>query len=143
MIEMKQSLFLPDALAIGIPEIDDDHAALVEKVNEGITLWNSGERNSAQFDKMFSTFIEMTTEHFHEEEQIMKEHDYYALDAHIIEHQHILKLLDHMENQKNLFAIDDLVFCFRQIMRDIGLSDLHFANFANQDDISHLKQEQI
>lgn len=141
MIEMKQSLFLPDALAIGIPEIDEDHAALVEKVNEGITLWNIGERNSAQFNTMFSTFIEMTTEHFIEEEQIMKDHDYYALEAHKIEHQHILKLLDHMENQKNLFAIDDLVFCFRQIMRDIGLSDLHFATFASHGEPPQLKTE--
>jgi len=127
---MNKKLFLPNALNVGVEEIDSEHRVLVDLINHGISLWNEGERDSAKFAEIFTEFVDRLSLHFHEEELLMARVNYPELKQHAGQHYHIMVLLRHMEKHKELFELDDLIFCFDQIIQDIAHSDLHFADYT-------------
>ncbi|MDX1736933.1 MAG: hemerythrin domain-containing protein [Alphaproteobacteria bacterium] len=126
---MHGKLYIPEVLKLGILSIDDEHSALVAKLNEGIQLLEHEKANSDKFQALLLEFIDMTEDHFRHEEVFMEEKGYDKLEEHKSEHEHILILLRHFANQTEHFEANELIFCFTQVINDIVYSDMLFANF--------------
>lgn len=89
-----------DEFQSGIPEIDRDHKALINGIND---LWREtavswDRRNVVEF---LGNVHEHVSEHFSREEDIMKKHDYDQYAEHKAEH---LRLLEEISDIQNDYA---------------------------------------
>jgi hemerythrin-like metal-binding protein len=77
---------------LGVPEIDRDHAALMELVNRLNTEFRSG-ASANVLRGTLQTIVADTKAHFRMEERIMKKSDYPHRDSHRAEHAFLLNQL--------------------------------------------------
>lgn len=73
------------SLAIGVPEIDDQHRTLFERAGRFAAAVHGHERN-ARLEELFDFLAEYALEHFASEERLMRSVDYPGLEQHQAEH---------------------------------------------------------
>jgi hemerythrin-like metal-binding protein len=74
------------SLAIGVPEIDDQHRTLFERAGRFAAAVHAHERN-ARLGELFAFLAEYALEHFASEETLMRRVDYPDLEQHVAEHR--------------------------------------------------------
>ncbi|MDD4977463.1 MAG: bacteriohemerythrin [Gallionella sp.] len=83
---------------LGIAEIDAQHRALVQQVNELHKSWMEGNDASACLTR-FDALVAATQKHFVFEESYMAAHDYPDIDAHRHMHHTLIEELQHLHAQ--------------------------------------------
>ncbi len=91
--EKSQYVTWKDVYSVGIEAIDADHQKLLHLVNQFQTAvyYRTGEEFEQE---ALDELVNYTKTHFKREEQLLIEHDYPELEAHIVEHQSMLKQVD-------------------------------------------------
>src|SRR5512137_2961281 len=74
------------SLAIGVPEVDDQHRTLFERAGRFAAAVHGHERN-ARLEELFEFLAEYALEHFASEERLMRSVDYPDLEVHAAEHR--------------------------------------------------------
>jgi hemerythrin len=74
------------SLAIGVPEIDEQHRALFERAERFAVAVHANER-TPRLAELFDFLAEYALEHFASEEALMRRVDYPDLDRHVAEHR--------------------------------------------------------
>ena len=88
------TLLLPwnRACVVGIQAMDDQHAIVMDTMNElRLALVRGAKPEPA--DELLKRLIEFTRMHFWSEEQLMEQHGFPGLAGHRAEHQHLLAQL--------------------------------------------------
>jgi hemerythrin-like metal-binding protein len=86
-----------DAFEIGIPSIDHEHRALVERLNEVFASIEASEANAETLAKIGEVYTWISA-HFALEEVIMREHRYDQYEDHKADHERLLdEIRDIME----------------------------------------------
>jgi len=84
-----------DAWSIGVPEIDREHAALVQ---DFARLIDPGHRNDPAYQRVaLDLLTEHVCRHFDHEEHLMREHGYPEFRRHAEVHAMLLRQLTHFE----------------------------------------------
>ena len=88
------TLFLPWSRAcnVGVQAMDDQHAILMDEMNELRRALVRG-AHRGQADELLSKLIEFSRLHFRSEEQLLAQHGFPGLAGHRAEHQRLLAQL--------------------------------------------------
>ena len=87
-----------ESFEIGIQEIDDDHKALVNLMNDLYEAMQDGS-GGALLIQIFSALKDYTETHFAKEERIMAQWDVPGQKQHFQEHQKMIAKLSELENR--------------------------------------------
>ena len=101
-----------DAPKIGVPEIDAQHAALIDLVNRLHQAMSQGEDRNT-LEGIIAELIEQTQAHFAYEEQLMQQTGYPQYQSHKAAHE---KLLQHITALGAQFRNGDLLLSFAVMM---------------------------
>ena len=116
---------------LGISEIDAQHCALVQQVNELHKSWIDGSDANACL-RRFDALVAATQEHFALEEGYMATHDYPDIDAHRHMHYALIEELRHlreqMSNGKELLVMHTIK---DWLMEHINHADQNFGIYLN------------
>jgi len=120
-----------DGLALGIPEIDDQHHELVNIINE---LWEAivVRRDQGGVVPILEELEHYTVAHFTAEEVLMRVEHYPHLEAHKVEHQAFVARLVSTRTQAAAgtpIALDLLHFLTEWLVQHIEHSDGDYAQF--------------
>jgi len=87
-----------DDLALGIDNIDSQHKGLIDQIN---ALYNSGHAGKGKeaVGEVINFLDRYTTEHFRDEEKLMREHNYPDYEAHVALHAGYLKRFQELKVQ--------------------------------------------
>jgi hemerythrin len=77
---------------VGVQAMDDQHAIMMDTMNELRLLLVGGARPAAA-DELLKKLIEFTRMHFWSEEQLLEQHGFPGLAGHRAEHQRLLAQL--------------------------------------------------
>jgi hemerythrin len=116
------------SLAIGIPEIDEQHRSLFEQAARFDAAVRSGVKGK-EIQELFSFLAAYANEHFAAEERLMQEAGYPRLASHALEHaefrRRLATLLPHWESEGDSTALLMAVsgFLMRWLREHIGASD--------------------
>jgi len=83
-------------IAVGVEAIDNQHKALIERINHLVTAIETG-REEEEIGRLFEFLKEYTQNHFAAEERLMQDRGYPDKDAHIAEHREFCATLAHLE----------------------------------------------
>lgn len=75
-----------DKLSVGVKEIDDQHMAFIQLLNELLLAMNEGKSKEIK-GKILDRLVEYAFFHFTKEERLMKEYNYPELENHKKEHE--------------------------------------------------------
>ncbi len=125
-----------EELQVGIPEVDDDHRALVELINRLYAQLQTGESSATIVDFLGELYASVA-KHFASEEQIMQSHGYASYREHAAEHKRLLDEIcamiddyqDGVLNDDHQMAerLDDW-FCTHFRTQDVRLHELSKTN---------------
>ncbi len=101
-----------DAPLVGVAQIDAQHAALIDLVNQLHQAMGRGDDRDT-LDSIISELIEHTQAHFAYEEQLMAETEYPLYQSHKAAHE---KLLQHISALAAQFRGGDLLLSFAVMM---------------------------
>ena len=122
------------SLAIGIPEIDEQHRSLFEQATRFDAAVRSGLKGKER-QELFSFLAGYANEHFEAEERLMREAGYPRLASHALEHaefrRRLATLLPHWESEGDSSALLMAVsgFLMRWLREHIGASDRAIGEF--------------
>jgi len=85
-------------IAVGVERIDDEHKALIERVNRLVAAIEEG-REEEEIRSLFLFLRDYTQNHFADEEELMKSKGYPDRDSHIAEHRDFRANLDQFERE--------------------------------------------
>jgi hemerythrin len=85
-------------IAVGVERIDDEHKALIERVNRLVAAIEAG-REEEEIRSLFIFLRDYTQNHFAVEEELMRAHGYPEMDRHIADHQDLRANLDRFEQE--------------------------------------------
>jgi hemerythrin-like metal-binding protein len=124
---------LPQAFHIHYKDVDPQHEALVDIINDCAERLEDGELSD--FGPLFSEFFDRVSRHFDYEEEQMAVLGYVGLDWHKEHHQECLErvrsLIDTMRD-RGYACLQDLQVCFHDILHDIARADLKFGEFLDE-----------
>jgi hemerythrin len=87
-----------DRFSVGVPELDEDHRALVCLVNEACAAWTARERGRLR--TIMDSLNELAAAHFEREEGVLRSlPEYRLLASHVDEHQNRLRQLEAIQKQ--------------------------------------------
>jgi len=123
-----------DGLALGIPEIDDQHHELVNIINH---LWEAivVRRDERAVLPILEELEHYTVAHFAAEEVLMRVEHYPKLEAHKVEHQDFVARLKDTRAQVEAgktIALDLLHFLTDWLVKHIEHSDGEYARFFEE-----------
>jgi hemerythrin-like metal-binding protein len=81
-----------DKLSVGIQEIDEQHMAFIQLLNELLTAMNEGKSKEIK-GKILDNLVEYAFYHFTKEERLMKQYNYPYLAEHKKEHEEFVNKL--------------------------------------------------
>ncbi len=116
------------SLAIGVPEIDEQHRSLFEQATRFDTAVRAGVRGDEIRD-LFAFLSRYANEHFEAEERLMQEAGYPRLASHALEHaefrRRLATLLPHWESEGDSSALLMAVsgFLMRWLREHIAAND--------------------
>ena len=89
---------LDDHLKLNIPEIDAQHAALIDLINH-LHQAMLQEADRATLDEILSRLLKHAGNHFAYEERLMSQYDYPKFEAHKEEHRKLIERLQNLMDQ--------------------------------------------
>jgi hemerythrin len=105
---------LEESQKVAVAEIDAQHEALVDLVNQLHDSMMAGSDRDA-LDGILSELLQYTAEHFAYEEQLMLRHAYPGYEKHKADHT---RLMDHVNDLARRFRAGDLLLSFA-VMLDL------------------------
>lgn len=87
-----------EELAVGYDLIDQQHRELIDKFNDFLEACN-GRRGKEQLSELFQFLDEYVILHFHEEEEMMKLHDYPEMAQHLAQHREFTSRLSELREE--------------------------------------------
>jgi hemerythrin len=116
---------LRDEQKVNVPEIDAQHEALVELINQLHQAMSDG-RGKEVLGRVISALVDHTRSHFAYEEQLMTEHAFPGFDKHREEHD---RLLQHIEELARRFDNGDLLLSFAVMVDLRAWALVHIEKF--------------
>jgi hemerythrin len=110
-----------DAPSVGVAEIDDQHAALLELVNRLHRALTEGDSREL-LATIITELIKHTHAHFVYEEQLMSRHHYPEYDKHKADHD---RLMQHLTDLEKRFLSGDLLLSFAVMIDLKGWATVH------------------
>lgn len=128
-------LWWTDDLKIGVENIDNQHKMIFDKANDIFNLGINAKKE--EIEKVFIFLMEYTTNHFFEEEELMRLNDFPYYENHKKSHSHFMgevkKLYDGIVNHG--ISEDDLnrlkVLIIELLGWHISKEDQLFVDFIN------------
>lgn len=121
-----------DQYLIGDTTIDEEHKTLFRLINDFHTHW-SEKRDRKDIARVLSQLIQYGELHFQDEERIMAQADYPALDNHHQVHEklieEIFKLNEELMEQSQLLERDVTKFLKQWLVDHIVHNDYEFRDF--------------
>ena len=122
------------SLAIGVPEIDDQHQSLFEQAAQFDAAVRAGAPDR-ELQDLFAFLARYAQEHFEAEERLMREAGYPRLASHMLEHaefrRRLATLLPHWESEGDstslLMAVSG--FLMRWLREHIASSDRAIGDY--------------
>jgi hemerythrin-like metal-binding protein len=121
-----------DELQVGIPEVDDEHRALVDLINRLYAQLKAGQSPATIVDFLGELYASVAR-HFANEEEIMKSHEHVYLEEHAAEHKQLLDDICNMiddyqdgvlnDDRQMADRLDDW-FCIHFKTQDVRLHEL-------------------
>ncbi len=87
-----------EGLSVGIDEIDGQHRALFNAVNDFLDSVENA-RNVDDVAAVLSFLEEYIGVHFETEERAMKKHEYHLIDDHIAQHRHFSETVGYLKEK--------------------------------------------
>ena len=144
---MKNIMEWSDKLSIGIEAIDEQHKALIQRINHvsAALASNQGEKEVAS---TLDFLIKYTDYHFSKEEEYMKQYNYPGLQDQLDKHEALKIILTEMEEEfiedgasKNLATSID-TFLVNWLIKHIEGMDLKFGQFLKENNIEIPEEEE-
>ena len=79
-----------DQLSVGVPQIDQDHRALISLINRCIAVLNNNEQDNKEIRTILNELVDYTQYHFQREELVLKVCKYPNWVKHQQEHQRLI-----------------------------------------------------
>lgn len=130
--EKKVYLEWQSSYAVGLAELDEQHARLIEIINELHTAVTSTKRDPNFIKKLIVDLTRFATQHFVTEEKMMKTSQYPAMDKHIVEHREFIKKIQelHEDFKKSVVSLRPmLTFLNGWFVKHILEKDKDFAAY--------------
>jgi adenylate cyclase len=132
--ELQTELVWKDEQHTGLPDVDDAHRLLMERIN---ALAAQIDRNDCRdFTEIFPFLAQHARQLFPVEEKLMDEHDYPFAEGHALEHKRFIEHFTELEKKSRNEAEDPRYLAFRTelLLLDWFAShatkaDRHFARF--------------
>lgn len=124
-----------DELQVGIPEVDEDHRALVDLINRLYAQLKTGQSAATVVDFLGELYASVA-KHFASEEEFMKSHKHTFYEEHAAEHKQLLDDICNMIDDYQDGVLND-----DQQMAD-RLEDWFLAHFKSQDVRLHQSSKQ-
>jgi hemerythrin len=121
---------LPNSFLTGIERIDSDHKALVARINSVAAHEQSKDRN--RLLAALAHFMADLADHFHWEEQMLKEMNYPQLESHTKHHAEAILALDRLIRSAESgtpFSPSVAHVCFDRLIAAVLMTDMEFANW--------------
>lgn len=115
----------------GIAHIDSQHRALFAAVNELAESFKAGNSHQKVQDSL-GFLMRYTTEHFRDEEQVMRDMDYPGLVAHMAEHTQLVESLHGLKAkvaEGKTVTMDVTIFLADWLTQHINNVDLRYVEF--------------
>ncbi len=93
-----------DVLAVGVPQMDEEHKAFIAQVN-ALTQAVLDCRDKATIGRLMDTMLAAATDHFRNEEQLLLDSDYPEWSAHAEKHLQLIERLGRMKREFDTPAI--------------------------------------
>jgi hemerythrin len=129
-------LLWTEALAVGIPAIDEQHQELFRRVESLLAAAADG--NSAEVTRMLGFLTEYAELHFAAEEAFMREQSYPGIEAHQAEHVHLMNQVALLSEEYRRTGPDPALRSrMHHLLADwlrthIGLTDSAMARFVRR-----------
>jgi hemerythrin len=94
---MSQMYWTPE-IAVGVEQIDNEHKALINRVNRLLTAIEEG-RDAEEIGGLFDFLHDYTRDHFAAEEKLMNAKGYPEMTGHVDEHRNFCTTLDRFEEE--------------------------------------------
>lgn len=109
--EKKVYLEWQASYALGVAELDEQHARLVEIINELSWAVNSPTRDPNFVKKLIVDLTQFATKYFVSEEKMLKESAFPAIDKQILEHREFIKKIKelHEDFKKSVVSLRPLL----------------------------------
>ncbi len=131
---MTANLFnFDDEFKLGIPEIDAEHAALINMLNEVMNLNRKNEKDKARlyFQETLSRYV---VDHFAHEEAYMQKIGYPQLDEHRKVHENfkqaMFRYMEQFNPEDHAAFRGALMDAYSWIINHIGKTDRKYVGFA-------------
>lgn len=97
--------------SVGVTELDEQHVKLVEMINELSWAVNSPTRDPNFVKKLIVDLTQFATKYFVQEEKMMKEISFPAIEKHILEHREFIKKIKelHEDFKKSVVSLRPLL----------------------------------
>lgn len=121
-----------DEYAVGVPEIDVQHASMFERIDALLVACEEG-RGKDEIGGLFSFLEEYARKHFADEEALMDAVDFPARIEHQVQHQEYIeevgrfKALFELEGANALLAAELNAYLVTWLITHITVEDLHIA----------------
>jgi hemerythrin len=116
---------LEDNQKVHVPEIDSQHEALVDLINQlNQAMTHGSDRDS--LGRLIEKLVDHTRSHFEYEERLMRDNDYPGLAKHKAEHD---LLLHHIVDLADRFSKGDLLLSFAVMVDLRGWALVHIERF--------------
>ena len=112
---------LEDNLKLNITEIDSQHEALINLINEIHETMLQG-ADKADLDRLLSQLLEHTRSHFSYEEELMSRYRYAEYETHKSEHN---RLVEHLEDLVVRYRSGELLLSFAIVLELKGWATIH------------------
>jgi hemerythrin len=127
-------LRITDDMKTGIPEIDEQHLELVDRIN-AVTAMGAKSASKEETEKTLDFLAEYVIKHFNDEETLQKKSNYPEYEHHANEHKKFIaefqKLMKrfHAEGPSTLFTLTLNNTAIAWVVRHIKGEDRHFGNY--------------
>lgn len=118
--------------SVGISSIDGEHMRLVQIINH-INEAIRKEESRAVIVHTFDRLIEYTMEHFENEEALMRKHQYPDIEAHVKEHQKLMKTVMELNQEKKyIFPANVSAFLNTWLIDHILTTDMQYKDLLTK-----------
>lgn len=94
-----------ETMSVGVDVIDVDHRRLVAML-DGLYEAVDADDSKEVLARTVDSLLDYTREHFRDEEEVMRRHDYPELREHMLEHQDLLRKLLTFKNKVDARELD-------------------------------------
>lgn len=119
-------------LSVNIENIDDEHKKLIDMLNEFYDNIIS-KTNKENVLQLIGKMKDYTIFHFTNEENLLRDHEYPRLDAHIAEHKKFVDKVGEMEQRFNegklILSLEVTTFLKDWLINHIMVSDQKYAEY--------------